>query len=448
MSGTGWRLDRRTFLRGTGASLALPWLDAMLPTQAMAEGVAAGAAAAVPQRLAFIFFPIGAIMPDWKPAGDSGPLNLTRTLAPLAPVKSRINVLTGLAHDKARPHGNGAGDHARSAATFLTASIARKTGGADIHVGTSVDQIAAAKVGHKTRLPSFEIGVDPVRQGNNCDSGYACAYQSNISWRSPNQPLAKEVVPELAFERLFGKRHDPLRKFGRRDVYRRSVLDAVLADAAQLEQKLGQSDRQKLDEYFTSVREVEQRVDVASRQSQDIPELELPAGMPAEYTAHIPLMYDILALAFQTDATRIATFMLANEGSNRVYSHVNVRGGHHELSHHRGDEERIAAIQRIDEYLVTEFARFLGRLQAMPEGEGTVLDNSLIVYGSAISDGNRHQHHDLPIVLAGRGGGAIETDRHLVYPEETPLANLFVGLLDHVGAPVDSFGDSTGKLVL
>ncbi len=440
---TNFQLDRRNFMRGAGVVMGLPWLEAMMSSTSFA----AAPTAAVPTRMAFVFFANGAIMKDWTVKGEGKDFELSKTLSSLAPVKDDCLFLSGLTHDKARANGDGGGDHARNSASFLTASQPRKTGGADIQVGISVDQVAAQKIGTQTLLPSLEIGIEGGRQAGVCDSGYSCAYQSNIAWRSPNQPVAKEINPKLAFERLFGMSLTDVKKSQDRDFYRTSILDAVSEDASKLSGRLGKTDRQKLDEYFTSVREIEQRIGRAAPQKRQLPpEFEIPQGVPADVDAHIPLMYDILTLAFQTDSTRVATFMLANGGSNRTYSHLNVKGAHHQLSHHRDDADKVADIQKIDQYLAKEFARFVQKLKTIPEGEGTLLDHSMILYGSGISDANRHRHEDLPIVVAGKASGQLQTGRHLVYEKETPMANLYLSMLDRMGTPIDAFGDSTGRL--
>jgi hypothetical protein len=437
-------IDRRTFLRGAGTLLALPWLEAMLPGTARAA-----VAGQAPRRLAFIFFPNGAIMPDWTPQQTGKGFELSKTLQPLAPVKDDLLVLSGLAHDKARANGDGPGDHARCAAAYLTGSQPRKTAGADIRVGQSVDQVAADDIGGETRLPSLELGLESGRQAGSCDSGYSCAYSSNISWKTESTPMAKEIDPRAVFQRLFGTSQADVKAEARRAFYRSSILDFVAEDAERLRRQLGQTDRRKIEEYFTSVREIEQRIDrSASEQSLNVADidLDLPAGIPQETAEHIRLMYDLMALAFQTDSTRVATFMLANAGSNRTYPSLGVNEGHHELSHHRGDDEKIGKIQRIDQFLVEQFSYFLQKLKGMREGEGTLLDRCMIVYGSAISDANRHDHHDLPILLAGRGGSTLPTGQHLRVSRETPMSNLFLSLLDRAGAKVDSFGDATSRL--
>lgn len=436
-------LARRTFLKGAGATLALPVLDAMLPGSAF--GATNGAA---PRRMAYVFFPNGVIVPHWTPADVGRDFTLPRTLAPLAAHKDDLLVLSGLAHDKGRANGDGAGDHARSCAVFLTGAQPRKTAGADIEVGKSVDQVAADHVGQETVLPSLELGIEAGRQAGSCDSGYSCAYSSNISWRTENTPMAKEINPRAVFERMFGGSAGDAQARIERNFYRRSILDFVASDAARLRERLGQTDRRKLDEYFTSVREIEQRIERTDEEARArIPDMEAPEGIPRELTDHVRIMFDLMALAFQTDTTRVATFMLANEGSNRTYREVDVNDGHHELSHHRDDQSKIDKLQRIDQYLVEQFAYFLDRLKAIPEGEGTLLDNSMVVYGCAISDGNRHRHDELPVLLAGRGGGTITPGRHVKYERETPMNNLFLSMLDRMGVEgVEEFGDSTGRL--
>ena len=435
-------LPRRTFLRGAGAALSLPFLDAMLPKLAWADG-----AVAAPRRLGYFFFPNGAIMQHWTPAEVGAQYALPKSLSPLAPHQSDLLVISGLAHDKARANGDGAGDHARSCAAFLTGSQPRKTFGADIHAGPSVDQLAANQIGHQTRLPSLELGIEEGRQAGNCDSGYSCAYSSNISWKSAELPMAKEINPKAVFERMFGAGVDDARASAERDYYRQSILDFVADDANRLRARLGSTDRRKVDEYFNSVREIEQRIVRAEHQTRAaLPEMTPPDGVPDALTDHLRLMFDLLAIAFQTDSTRIATYMLANEGSNRTYREIGVKEGHHELSHHQDDADKMAKLQQIDQYLVTQFAYFLDKLKSIPEGDGTLLDNCMLVYGCAIGDGNAHNHDNLPILVAGKGGGTIGTGRHLKLDAETPMNNLHLSMLDRMGATVESFGDATGRL--
>lgn len=436
-------LHRRTVLRGaSGAALSLPLLNIMQPS------AVAGSAAKAPARMAFIFFPNGAIMDRWKPEGEGKEFKLNSTMESLQPHRDDLLIMTGLTQHHGRANGDGGGDHARNASSFLTGAQPRKTAGADIEVGVSIDQAAAKLIGDQTRLPSLELGMDRGRNAGNCDSGYSCAYSTNISWKTPNTPNAKEVSPRLAFERLFGTR-EAAETREKRNRFRKSILDFVADDAARLESRLGGTDRRKLDEYFTSVRDIEKRIDSANNvRATEIPDLKLPDGVPADFAEHIQLMYDIMLLAFQTDSTRIATFMVGDAGSNRSYPQIDVRDGHHGLSHHRDDKDKVDKIARIDKYLVDQFAAFLQRMKATSEGDGNLLDNSMLLYGSAISDGNRHSHHDLPIVLAGRGGGSIETGRALHFPNETPLNNLFLAMSERVGAKLKEIGDSTGQLDL
>ncbi len=437
------KMRRRTFLKGVGAAMSLPLLDAMLP----AGSWAAEQAAKTPTRMAFIFFPNGAIMPSWKPTEEGPNYKFSETLQPLAKFKADFNVITGLAQDNGRAKGDGPGDHARCAASYLTGAHPYKTSGADIRLGVSVDQAAAQQVGGLTKLPSLEIGIERGQNSGNCDSGYSCAYSSNVSWKSESTPVAKEINPRLVFERLFGAESNGEKGDNRRDLYRKSILDLVAQDAAKLKEQLGKTDRRKIDEYFTSVRELELRIVRAEEEAKkQRPEFETPSGVPKDLQEHVRLMYDLLVLAFQTDTTRISTFMLGNAGSNRSYRMVGVSEGHHSLSHHGNNKEKMAKIQKIDQFLVEQFAYFLERLKSVKEGERTLLDNSMIVYGSGLSDGNRHWHHDLPIVMAGGGSGTIKTGRHIMLNGETPMNNLFLSMLDRVNAKIEKIGDSSGRL--
>jgi len=425
--------------------MALPLLEAMLPQSAQA----ATSAKKAPVRMAFFYVPNGVHLPAWHPGGKTGPLGqLPETLQPLTSVKDHLSVMTGLTCDKARPNGDGAGDHARSAAAFLTGCQPRKTPGADIKAGISVDQYAAQQVGKNTRFASLELGCERGAQAGNCDSGYSCAYSSNIAWSSENTPVAKEVDPRLVFDRLFGNGNnvEMAETRQRRDRYQKSILDFVLEEAKTLQTRLGVKDQQKLDEYFTGVREIEKRVELAGRTVEAPKGFTPPTGIPQDYADHIKLMLDMLVLAFQSDQTRVASFMFANEGSNRSYKQINVPEGHHDLSHHGKDPGKQAKLQLINRFHMEQFAYFVEKLRSIPEAGGTVLDNSMLLYGSGISDGDRHNHDDLPILLVGRGGGKISSGRHLVYPENTPLNNLFLSMLDVMQVPVHSLGDSTGRL--
>jgi hypothetical protein len=468
------QLDRRSFLRsarygaGVGASIAvgLPLLEAMAPR--LAHGAAPAKA---PVRAAFVFFPNGAIMDRWNPASSSDAFTLSDTLSPLESVKSEIVVVSGLAQDNGRAKGDGPGDHARSAASFLTGAHPYKTAGADIRVGMSVDQAAADRIGGRTRLPSLELGIERGRQAGGCDSGYSCAYSNSISWKNATTPMAKEIQPRLVFERLFGTGSaGGSRELRDRDFFRQSILDLVAEDARALRRSLGATDQRKIDEYFTGVRELEQRIQRSEQNSRQerrdlaasagsnpaagstaaaepsVPKLDLPDGVPSDLATHIRLMCDLMVLAFRTDATRVCTFMLANEGSNRTYPMVGVTEGHHQLSHHQSNRDKMEKIQKIDKFLAAQFAYLVEQLRAVTEGEGTLLDHSMLLYGSGLSDGNRHRHDDLPIVLAGRGGGTIKTGRHLKYEKETPLNNLFLSMLDRLDANTEQLGDSSGRL--
>ncbi len=436
-------LSRRSVLRGLGVAVGLPWLEAMTPRRGLAA-----APDPFPNRLAYLYVPNGVHSPDWTPRETGADFALPPLLGPLAPVRDDLLILSGLALDKARAHGDGGGDHARAMASFLTGAHPRKTGGADLRAGISADQLAAGAVGWATRFPSLEIGCEGGRDSGRCDHGYSCAYQVNLSWRSESSPAAKETDPALVFDRLFGRDDRPGDGDGaRRDRRRRSLLDFVAEDAKQLRGKLGGADRRKLDEYLTGVREVERRID-RGRPTVEVGrgKLARPSGVPVGHGDHLRLMADLLVLAFQADLTRVATFVFANDGSNRSYREIGVPEGHHDLSHHGDDPANLAKIAAINRFHVEQYAYLLGRLKAIPEGDGTLLDHGMIVYGSGIRDGNAHSHDDLPILVAGRGNGTIKAGRHVRHPAETPLANLHLALLGRMGVPVGSFGDSTGPL--
>jgi hypothetical protein len=440
---TPWRVARRTVLRGAGVGLALPFLDAMAPR-------AVRAAAKGPLRSVFVFFPNGANMQFWKPEQTGDKYDLPSTHAPLAKFRDELLVLTGLTHDKARAHGDGPGDHARSNSVFLTGAQPLKSDGKDIRVGISVDQVMADKIGGLTRLPSLELGCEKGTQSGNCDSGYSCAYSSNISWRSPSMPMAKEVNPRQVFERLFG---DPSQVLADRDaskqaIFRRSILDSVLSDAGDLRRKLGGADQHKVDEYLDSVRAVERQIQAAERKSDkvSVPNVEVPEGIPHETEAYIELMMDLTVLALQTDSTRIVTLTLANEGSNRNFPSIGVSEGHHNISHHGKNPEKLEKIRKIDLFYTYRFAHLLDKMRAINESGTTLLNNSMVVYGCAISDGDKHNHEDLPVLLAGKGAGTLKPGRHVRYAAETPMCNLYVAMLERAGVRVDKFGDSTGRL--
>jgi hypothetical protein len=425
--------------------MALPLLEAMLPGVA----TAAAMAKARPTRMAFLFVPNGMHMPDWTPTAVGNNFELPYIMQPLKNVKEYLTPITGLSQHNAFALGDGGGDHARSVATFLTGVHIKKTAGADIKTGISVDQLAAQHMGNLTRFPSLEIGCERGGQAGNCDSGYSCAYSSNMSWRSENTPVAKEVNPRLVFERLFagGDAGEIDENRARRDLYKKSILDFVTEDAGKLKAQLGMRDQRKLDEYFTGVRELEQRlVRLESGGTITLNGVTKPSGVPADFGEHIRLMGDMMVLAFQADLTRICTFMFANDGSNRNYKMIDIPEGHHDLSHHDGLAAKQEKIRQINHFHVTQLAYVLEKMKSIKEGEGTLLDNTMLVYGAGISDGNRHNHDDLPILLAGRGAGTIKSGQHMKFTTETPLNNLFLSMLDRMNVHTDKLGDSTGKL--
>lgn len=439
------QVSRRNALRGLGVTMALPFLESLAPRVAFAKTAVVNP----PTRMAYFFVPNGVHVANWQPQTEGFGFELPYILEPLANVQDDLLVITGLTHDKGRANGDGPGDHARSASVFLTGAQPRKTDGANIRSGVSVDQVAAQKAGHLTRFGSLQLGCEPGRSAGNCDSGYSCAYSSSVSWSSEATPLGKETNPKLVFERLFSTGDAVADRTQRkRDELRKSILDFVSEDAKRLQNKLGRTDQRKLDEYLTGIREIERRIDMNEQGidiSQDV-NYPLPKGIPSEYAEHIKLMCDMIVLAFQTDSTRIATCMFADAGSNRSYRQININEGHHELSHHRDDPDKLAKIANINRFHVTQLAYLLEKLKSTPDGESNLLANSMICYGSGISDGNRHNNENLPILVAGQGGGQIDTGRHLRVPEETPLCNLFMSMLDRFGTPADFVGDSTGRL--
>lgn len=436
-------VTRRTMLRGVGVSLALPWLEAMGPQLGWADDTRQRDAA--PNRMALLYVPNGKNMVDWTPDEDGADFTLKPIMQPLAAHRDKLTVITGLAADGARAHGDGGGDHARALAAFLTGAHPRKTDGTDIRNGISVDQIAASQIGARTRLPSLEVGSEHGAMAGNCDSGYSCVYSATMAWRSATQPLPKEINPKLVFERLFATTPGAARE--KRDARRKSILDFVRADSQDLAGKLGAADQRKLDEYFAAVRDIELRIErTAKLPPIPTPDYPVPAGIPQSYEEHIRLMCDLVVLAFQTDATRVCTFVLANEGSNKPYPFIDVPEGHHDLSHHGNKEEKKAKIRQINIFHASQLAYLLGKLDSVREGDGTLLDHSMVAYGSGNSDGNRHNHDDLPILVAGGGCGTIKTGRHIRLAKETPLSNLWVSLLNRMDVDVAKLGDSTGEV--
>ncbi len=403
-----------------------------------------------PLRMAFVYFPNGAIQDKWWPEANPGTdFALNRTMQPLEGLRDQLQVLGGLDHVNATPGPDGAGDHARASGTYLTGVRVRKTAGSDIHAGVSIDQLVAQHLNHLTRFPSLELSCDAVRKSGSCDSGYSCAYQYNLAWTSATQPVPPEPNPRLLFERLFGagkpgERHAAL---ARRRAEQRSILDYVLEDARSLQKELGRADTGRLDEYLTSIRELEQRMTAAENLPAPDPDRATPEGIPENFENHIDLMFDMLALAFQTDSTRVATFLLHNEGSNRTFPEIGIIEGHHYLTHHRNQADMMAKVAEIDRWYVGKLARFLRQLDAIQDVDGhSILHNSMILYGSGNSDGNRHTHVNLPLVLAGAGGGSLNPGAFRRF-NEVPMSNLLLAMGDRMGLTgVQRLGDSTGVL--
>jgi len=433
-------LSRRTFLRGLGASVALPYLDAMTPAFA--------AAAAPITRAAFVYTANGVIMKDWTPTETGSGFVLPSTLTPIESFRDQTLVVSGLAHRNGEALGDGPGDHARAGASWLTGAHPKKTRGADIRNGWSIDQVLAEAIGQTTPLPSLEIGLEDVRMVGGCDSGYSCAYSNTISWSSPTTPLPYESNPRRVFERLFGdgETTDPEARAIRlrQD---RSLLDFVLGDTQRLAPTLGASDRNKLEDYLDSVREVERRIQNIERQDAvELPSLDRPEGVPPTFQEHVQLMSDLIAIAFQADLTRVVTIMYSREGGNRTYPSIGVPDAHHGLSHHQNNPERITRLQKIDQHHVEMLAHFLGKLRDAQDETGSLLDHSMVLYGSSLSDSNRHTHDELPTLLVGGGSGMVRGGRHLRFPDGTPMTNLLLTMADGLGVSQERLGDSTGLL--
>ena len=436
-------VPRRNFLRGVGTVIALPFLESLGRVQSARAATTGNA-----KRLVFVFMPNGANMKEWIPTSEGSDYELSPILQPLQPFKQDLLVLSGLSNMAANV--SKPGGHARGLSSFLTGVLARKTAGRDIRAGISVDQLAAQYVGDQTRLRSLELGCEIGRSSGNCDSGYSCAYSNNMSWSSPNTPVPTDINPRSVFDRLFfnaGAASDEAR--AQRDFFQKSVIDFAQDDARQLKKKLGITDRHKVEEYLTSIRDLERRVERAERgdaaEDGEFP-LTRPKGIPHDFGEHVRLMCDLMVVALQADMTRTCSLMFGRAGSNRSYSFIGIPDGHHWLSHHGGDEQKHAKISQINRYLVEHFAYLLDKMKSVSEGESSLLDNSMVVYGSGISDGNAHNYNNLPILLAGRGGGLIQPGSHIHYPDNEPLMNLFLTMLQGVDIPVDSIGDSTGPL--
>jgi hypothetical protein len=436
-------LSRRTLLRGLGTAVALPFLDSMVPA------FAAPAATQYPNRLFFTYIPIGAIMDEWFPTGNETDFTFKRILKPLTPFKEDLLILGNLDHHTGYALGDGGGDHARAGACYLTGVHPKKTSGADIHTGVSVDQIIAQQKGSATKFASLELGCEDSRTVGACDSGYSCAYQNSVSWRTPNSPMPPETNPRVVFERMFGTEDlsVPADVRARRAAARKSILDFVSDDTKRLETDLGPADRHKIDEYLYAVREIEKRIETAEhQQAQFVPSIGKPVGVPVLFADYLKLMFDIQFLAIQADLTRTATFMVGREGSQRTYDEIGIPEPHHPLTHHRGNKESIEKVTQINTFHAQQFAYFLNKMKSTKEGDGSLLDHSMIVYGSGIADGSEHSHENLPIIVAGKGNGALKTGRNLTYAKGTPTTNLWLTLLDRMDVHPETVGDSTGRL--
>ena len=436
-------LSRRTVLRGLGAAVALPFLDSMTPA------FAAPASASKPVRLAFTAIPNGVNLADWTPMGKGRLFQFSPILKSLEPHREDLLVLSGLAHPNAYELGDGPGDHARAGACFLTGVHPKKTAGADIRNGISADQIAAQALAQETRLASLELGCEDARTVGNCDSGYSCAYTNSIAWRSSTTPLPPEMNPRSVFERLFGADDTPLdpESRARRARQRKSILDLVGERSQKLLGLVGPADRRKIDEYLYAIREIERQIQRAEQDGREIvPTVEKPPGIPAAFSDHVKLMFDLQVVAFQADVTRVATMMIGREGSLQTYPEIGVPDAHHPLTHHRGTPELVAKVVKVNTYHVELFSHFIGKLKATPDGEGTLLDRTMVVYGSAISDGDKHTHTDLPVLVAGGRSLGLSLGRHVVYPKKTPMTNLYLSLLERASVRPEKIGDSTGKL--
>jgi hypothetical protein len=438
---TGKAVARRSFLRGAGAAVALPFLDAMVPALARAD------AAKAPVRMAFVYVPNGIDMRNWNPDYEGKLETLPRILKPLEPFKQDVTILGNLTHNTGRALLDGAGDHGRCCASYLTGVQPRKTM-VDIKAGISFDQIVASQVGRNNRFPSLEIGMEDARQAGDCDSGYSCAYTNNLAWRTETQPLPPILNPRILFERLFGTGAalTPEAR-ARQNRYRRSILDFVTDDTKKLESDLGPADRRKLDEYLSSIREIERQIEQAEHDNKQLlPGMDKPYGVPSDFAEHFRLMTNMMTVAFQADQTRVITFLMTREGTSRAYPEIGIPDGHHPLTHHRNQAPLMEKVAQINSYHVRQFAGWVEKLKSIQEGDSTLLDNSMIVYGAGLSDGNRHLHEDLPTLIVGKGGNSFKPGRHIVYRKETPMCNLFLTMMDRMGVHTEHFGDSTGPI--
>jgi Protein of unknown function (DUF1552) len=437
-------LSRRTFLTGAGAAVALPFLDAMLPAATSAQSVPG---AVRPVRMAFVYVPNGIDMRHWNPSYEGELTELPRTLKPLEPFKKDITLLGNLTHNTGRALLDGPGDHGRCAGSYLTGVQVKKTL-VDIKASVSCDQLVANEIGKFTRFPSIEVGLEDARQAGDCDSGYSCAYTNNLSWRNETQPLPPILDPRSLFDRLFGEDAalSPEAR-AQKNRYRKSILDFISEDTRTLQSSLGPTDKRKLDQYLGSIRDIELQIEKAEKDNAQIdPHLEKPYGIPQDFAEHFKLMTDMLTVAFQADLTRVVTFIVTREGTSRAYREIGISDGHHPLTHHRGQIELMDKVAKINLYHVMQFAKWVETLKSVEEPGGSILDNSMIVYGAGLSDGNAHIHSDLPTLIAGRAGNYIKPGRRIVYRKETPMCNLFLTMMDRMGCRMEHFGDSTGHL--
>jgi len=421
-------LPRRTFLRGMGTAVALPFLDAMVPALARAD------AAKAPVRMCFAYVPNGIDMRNWNPDYEGKLGELPMILKPLEPVKDDILLLGNLTHNTGRALLDGAGDHGRCCGSYLTGVQVKKTV-VDIKASVSCDQLVANQIGKQTRFPSLEVGLEDSRQAGDCDSGYSCAYTNNLAWRNETQPLPPILDPRTLFERLFGDgvALSPEAR-ARQNKYKRTILDFVIEDTRTLQSGLGPTDQRKLDEYLSSIRSVEMQIEKAEKDNSQIdPHMDKPYGVPSDFAEHFRLMTDMITIAFQADLTRVVTFLITHEGTSRAYREIDIADGHHPLTHHRNQIELMDKVARINTYHMQQFAPWVQKLKAAKEGDGSVLDNSMIVYGAGLSDGNGHRHDDLPTLIAGRGGNFIKSGRRVVYRKETPMCNLFLTMMARMG---------------
>jgi hypothetical protein len=437
-------LARRTFLKGWGAAIALPMLDAMTPALRAARRLPKA-----PVRTAFVYVPNGIVMDNWTPRTAGNDFEFPRILQPLRRFREHTLVISGLMDKNANALGDGGGDHARAAASFLTGAHPKKTGGSDIQAGVSVDQILASTSGADCRLRSLEVGLDDNASVGQCDSGYSCAYTNSISWRTPWTPLPPEANPRIVFERLFGDVDTTLDRAtrARRERYRKSILDMTRDETSKLAGTLDGSDRRKLDEYLDSIREIERRIEMAESDGRNIvPSIDKPAGIPANFSEHARLLFDLQVLAFQADITRVTTMVIGREGSVRTYDEIGVSDPHHPLSHHHNAPEALEKLTKINAFHLGLFAQFVTRLKSVQDGDRSLLDRSMILYGCGIADSDRHTHEKLPIVAVGGANGAVNSGRHVVLKENVPISNLYLSLIQNAGVQCDTFGDSTGRL--